>query len=199
MNQVGPLGLSSKKQIYVGKNRFLLSFALKWCSILKHQHGKWFSCLTGLWPKLDSILGVLQRNFFWTFTPGYSLLCRIFEEILMFFEINIAANRKIKKEKYTLLQTIVTATKIIFLHMWICVHLCMSPMHTYMGFPGGASGQESASLAQGRSPGVGNGNPFQYSCLENPMDRGAWRVTVHGVLMSWAWLNTHAHEKTNRN
>ena len=33
----------------------------------------------------------------------------------------------------------------------------------------------------GRSPGEGNGNPLQYSCLENPMDKGAWRATVHGV------------------
>ena len=33
----------------------------------------------------------------------------------------------------------------------------------------------------GRSPGEGNGNTLQYSCLENPMDRGAWRATVHGV------------------
>jgi len=33
----------------------------------------------------------------------------------------------------------------------------------------------------GRSPGEGNGNPLQYSCLENPMDRGAWRATVHGL------------------
>ena len=33
----------------------------------------------------------------------------------------------------------------------------------------------------GRSPGKGNGNPLQYSCLENPMDRGAWRAIVHGV------------------
>ena len=33
----------------------------------------------------------------------------------------------------------------------------------------------------GRSPGEGNGNPFQYSCLENPMDKGAWQATVHGV------------------
>ena len=32
----------------------------------------------------------------------------------------------------------------------------------------------------GRSPGKGNGNPLQYSCLENPMDRGAWQATVHG-------------------
>ena len=36
----------------------------------------------------------------------------------------------------------------------------------------------------GRFPGGGNGNPFQYSCLENPMDRGAWRVTVHGIAES---------------
>ena len=33
----------------------------------------------------------------------------------------------------------------------------------------------------GRSPGEGNGNPLQYSCLQNPMDRGAWQATVHGV------------------
>ena len=36
----------------------------------------------------------------------------------------------------------------------------------------------------GRSPGGGNGNPLQYSCLENPMDRSAWRATVHGVAKS---------------
>ena len=36
----------------------------------------------------------------------------------------------------------------------------------------------------GRSPGGGNGNPLQYSCLENSMDRGAWRATVHGVAMN---------------
>ena len=39
-------------------------------------------------------------------------------------------------------------------------------------------------LEWGRSPGEGNGNPFQYSCLENPMDRGAWQVRVHGVAKS---------------
>jgi len=40
----------------------------------------------------------------------------------------------------------------------------------------------------GRSPGEGNGNPLQYSCVENPMDRGAWRATVHRVRQSWARL-----------
>ena len=38
----------------------------------------------------------------------------------------------------------------------------------------------------GRSPRGGNGNPFQYSCLENSMNRGAWWATVHGVAKSWA-------------
>ena len=37
----------------------------------------------------------------------------------------------------------------------------------------------------GRSSGEGNGNPLQYSCLENPMDGGAWQATVHGVAKSW--------------
>ena len=41
----------------------------------------------------------------------------------------------------------------------------------------------------GRSPGGENGNPFQYSCLENSMDRGAWRAEVHGVSKNWTQLN----------
>ena len=40
----------------------------------------------------------------------------------------------------------------------------------------------------GRSSGEGNGTPLQYSCLENPMDRGAWQATVHGVAKSWTQL-----------
>ena len=41
----------------------------------------------------------------------------------------------------------------------------------------------------GRSPGVGNGTPLQYSCLENPMDRGAWQAKVHGVAKSGTQLS----------
>ena len=60
-----------------------------------------------------------------------------------------------------------------------------------MGFPGGSDGEESAcseidlGLISGseRSPGEGNGI-LQYSCLENPMDRGAWWATVHGIAKS---------------
>ena len=43
----------------------------------------------------------------------------------------------------------------------------------------------SLILGSGRSPGKGNGNPLQYSCLENFMDRGAWQDTVHGIKNSW--------------
>ena len=58
-----------------------------------------------------------------------------------------------------------------------------------MGFPGGSDSKESACNAgdlcsipgSGRSPGEGNGDPLQYSCLENSMDRGAWWATVHGI------------------
>ena len=56
-------------------------------------------------------------------------------------------------------------------------------------FPHSSVGKESTCNAgdpgsipgSARSPGEGNGNPLQYSCLENPMDRGAWQATVHGV------------------
>ena len=67
----------------------------------------------------------------------------------------------------------------------------------YGGFPGGSDSKESAcNLGDlgsipgwGRSLEEGNGNPLQYSCLENPMDRGAWWVTVHRVAKSWVQLN----------
>ena len=45
----------------------------------------------------------------------------------------------------------------------------------------GATGDTGSILGSGRSPGGRHGNPLQYSCLENPMDRGAWWATVHGV------------------
>ena len=69
-----------------------------------------------------------------------------------------------------------------------------------MGFPGGASAKEPTSQCRldisdagsipgsGKSRRGGHDNPFQYSCLENPMDRGAWRATVLGVKKSWTGL-----------
>ena len=66
-----------------------------------------------------------------------------------------------------------------------------------MEFHGGSYGKESACNAgdqdsipeSGRCPGEGNGNPLQYSCLENPMNRGAWQATVHGVAKSQTQLS----------
>ena len=65
------------------------------------------------------------------------------------------------------------------------------------GFPGGSEVKVSACSAGdlgsipglGRSLGEGNGNPLQYSCLENPMDGGAWRAIVHGVAKSQTRLS----------
>ena len=61
-----------------------------------------------------------------------------------------------------------------------------------MSFTGGSDSKESVCdvgdlgliPGLGRFPGGGRGNPLQYFCLENPMDRGAWRATVHGVAKS---------------
>ena len=51
------------------------------------------------------------------------------------------------------------------------------------------AGDQGSIPGLGRSPGEGNGNPLQYSCLENPMDRGAWPATVHGVTKSQTRLS----------
>ena len=66
----------------------------------------------------------------------------------------------------------------------------------FLGFPDGSDGKESACNAgdlglipgSGRFTGEGNGNPPQYSCLENSTDRGNWWATVHGVVRSWTSL-----------
>ena len=64
--------------------------------------------------------------------------------------------------------------------LWSRIHLLM---------------QEGSIPGLGRSPGVGNGNQLQYSCLENSMDRGVWQATVHGVAKSRTQLSTHTCAK----
>ena len=70
--------------------------------------------------------------------------------------------------------------------------------------PGGVSGKRTCCLpirdvawifGSGRSPGGGYGSPLQYSCLENPMSRGAWLTAVHGVTKSLTQLKRHTHTK----
>ena len=75
--------------------------------------------------------------------------------------------------------------KIILLIIGVDLNMCK-------GFHGGSDGKESACnegdlgliSGSGRSPGEGDGNPLQYSCLKNSMDRGAWLATVHGIAKS---------------
>ena len=84
------------------------------------------------------------------------------------------------------------------------VHVGPAGKYTYFeilvknsGFPGGSDSKESACSAgdldsipgSGRSPGEGIGYPLHYSYLENSMNRGAWRATVHGVAKSWTQLS----------
>ena len=72
------------------------------------------------------------------------------------------------------------------------------------GLPRWLSGKESACQCRRQEidpwarkiSGGGNGNPFQYSCLENPTDRGVWWATVHGVAKSWTWLSNWARMHT---
>ena len=79
----------------------------------------------------------------------------------------------------------------------------LNSVKALLGFPGGAvvknpltnagdSGDSGSILGSERSAGKGNSNPFQYSCLGNPMDRGAWRAK------SQTWLSTHVYERTER-
>ena len=58
------------------------------------------------------------------------------------------------------------------------------------------AGDVSSIPGLGRSTGVRNVDPLQYSCLGNPTDRGAWQITVHGTTKSWMQLNTHTHTHT---
>ena len=69
--------------------------------------------------------------------------------------------------------------------------------------PANAGDAPDASLISGpgKSPGGGNDNPLQYTCLENSINRGAWQATVHGVAKNWSWLsnwacmNTYMHKR----
>ena len=75
----------------------------------------------------------------------------------------------------------------------MCIHVCVY-IHEYRGFPGDSVVKNPPANAEdlglipglGRSPGKRNGNPLRYSCMGNPLDRGAWQATVHGAAKSWA-------------
>ena len=88
--------------------------------------------------------------------------------------------------------------------------LSKTPSRAQVGYPGGTSVKKKKKLTcqcrrskrhagsilgAGRSP----GNPLQYSCLENPIDKGVWWATVHGTTKSWAQLSVCTHTHTDLN
>ena len=98
----------------------------------------------------------------------------------------------------------VSTLKTDFMQLFIQPVFTEHPLCT--GLPRWLSGKESAGQAgdmgsipgSARSPGVGNGNPLQYSCLENPMNRGAWQATVHGLQrVRHDWMTEHPHTHTH--
>ena len=89
---------------------------------------------------------------------------------------------------------------------YFCLNVFIFYLSSKLGFPGGSDGKASACNVGdpgsipgvGRSPGEGNGNPFLDSCLENPMDGGAWLVTVHGVAKGWTWVIMFGSHKLSK-
>ena len=130
--------------------------------------------------------------------PGFSVPCVLCEMEVKFFNLLIvifAENKLQKQRKEKLFPNFRDLT--IFSNKWLVSQVAgmvnNSPANT-----GDVRDIRDASLIpeSGRSPEGGHGNPPQYSCLENPMERGAWWATVHGVAESWMllkWLSVHTH------
>jgi len=91
--------------------------------------------------------------------------------------------------------------------MWKALNWMLEKLSLILEFTGGSEGKEFTFNAvyqgsitrSGRSPGEGNGYPIQCSCLENSMDRGAWKATVYGVAKTQTWMKqlTHTHTHTH--
>ena len=92
-----------------------------------------------------------------------------------------------------------------YANTWKCVCVICdipSPVHTILRWcsrkESACNAGDSGSIPElGRPPGVGIGNPLQYSCLDNSRGRGAWWAIVHGVTKSWTWLSPHTHTHTH--
>ena len=78
----------------------------------------------------------------------------------------------------------------IYVYIYVCVCVCvcvyiyMPPWYLRSKEPACSAGDAGSILGSGRSPGEGNGSPLQYSCVGNPVDRGAWWATVYWVTKS---------------
>ena len=140
---------------------------------------------------------------FWTELPYwkdvYGMLCQHSHKSLLMLMW--------KRHNFILLQVWVNKITMNYIEVWnktvlVIKQVTLAPACRPLGFPQGFSGKESACNAKDgrdvglipgseRSPWGGRGNPLQCSCLGNPMARGAWRATVHGVAESDATEHTH--------
>ena len=84
--------------------------------------------------------------------------------------------------------------------LWICIEGGFLGVSVVKNLPvnAGDPGDASWILESARSPGEGNGNPLECSCLQNPIDRRAWWATVHGVTKSQTHTHTHTHTHTQK-
>ena len=73
--------------------------------------------------------------------------------------------------------------------MYVCMYVVAQTVKNPPANTGAAGDGGGSSPGLGKSPGEGNGYPLHCSCLESPMDRGAWRATVHSVTKSWTRLS----------
>ena len=147
----------------------------------KCMHAQSLQLCPTFWDSMDcnppgsSLHGILQK--------------RILERVAMTFSRGSSRPRDQTSDSCTSRRVLYTSTT------W------ETPEYNY--FPGGSDGKVSAYNAgdlgsipgSGRSPGEGNGHPLQYSWLENPMDRGAWRTTIHGVTKSQTGLSTYTPKR----
>ena len=83
-----------------------------------------------------------------------------------------------------------------FIHLSIPFFLLGGAVVKNLPVNAGDARSEGLIPGSGRSPGEGHSNPLQYSCLENPMDRGSLWANLHGVTKSWTQLSTHACTNT---
>ena len=141
---------------------------------------------------MDFIKHTKQDYYHWLI--GYERLKAPLELVSVFLPIPDGLSLKKKNSIVSWEYKMLLRGGVIWLESCVCV--CVNVLMP-AGFPGGSEVKASACNAgdlglipvSGRSPGEGNGNPLQYSCLENLMDGGAWWATVHGVTKSRTRLN----------
>ena len=150
-------------------------------------------CLFTVWKQFNRCLSTDSAR-----TTGYSYVNLSLNYSSNYIQILLKMRHKYKRKIFKVMKLLDSKYMRKYLDSWIT----KDPLNNWVYWIKGASpvaqtvkksawnmGDPGSVPGSGRSPGEGNGNPLQYSCLENPMDRGAWRATVYGVTKSRTWLS----------